>query len=238
MNPRLEAVLRSLLSFCIDLALLGLGWGVNDLPGYFANPARVGVLVVIVGHAIFNTYIRIHPPKTPRRRLEHIGLYRLQLMAIETIYVFGPYTDRHGLGVLPEAVRWWGVGLFVLGTLLMIWTSLRLPERRIPVDVLGELDGAPAGVVQNIHDYLRGTGEDFRSGPFRWLRYPSFTGLVLAGAGMGLAFRSGVCLVISALMLLIVMVRARQMDDIFQRRFGSAWAVYSSHTWRILPFLY
>lgn len=238
-QEKLTAFWRTLLSFVIDLLLLGLGWGVDDLPGLLANPARLAIVGVIGGHAIYNLYIRIHPPAAVvGRRLEHVGLYRLQLMATETVYVFAPYTDRRGLGVLAEDVRWWGVALFILFTLLVAWSGLRLPARRIPADILNELDGSPVGAAQVSTDFFRGSGEDFRVGPFRWLRYPSFLGLVGLSLGMALAFRSGVCAIISILMLVIVMIRARELDEIYLRRFGSAWAVYSANTWRILPFLY
>lgn len=236
---RTPALWRTLLSFVIDLLLLGLGWGLDDIPGFVANPARLAILLIISGHAVYNLYIRIHPPAaTVGRRLEHVGLYRMQLMATETIYVFAPYTDRRVLGVLAEDIRWWGVALFLIATLLLVWCGLRVPARRIPVDILNELDGSPVGVPQVSTDFFRGSGEDFRAGPFRWLRYPSFLGLVGLSLGMSLAFRSGVCVIITAIMLIIVMIRAREMDEIYLRRFGSAWAVYSQNTWRILPFLY
>ncbi len=240
MNETLKIILKSIFYFCIYLALMALGWGFGDLRGFFDNPGRVGVVIILGGQALFRVARSFIPERAAHHRLEHIGIYRLQLMAMETAFVIAPFCDRRGLTVMVEGVRWWGLALMAAGTLLAAWAILTWPPRFILVDTVNEL--SPEHSLSS--SFGRGenpraaASQDFCCGPFRWLRYPYFLGQALIAAGIGLAFRSWAGLVIGLLLLVVAMVRTYQMDEIDLSYFGSAWAEYVERTKRVIPFIY
>lgn len=234
-----KSIFQSTLTLFFFLALMALGWGIDDLPGFFANPARVAVVVLLAAQAAFRVYRTFIPNRVPRHRLEHIGVYHLQLIALETVYVVAPFSDRRVLTMLPDSARWWGVALALAGMALASWALLTWPPRLVMVDTLNELSpehaltGHPAAA-----DRLRGDGADFLCGPFRWLRFPYYAGQILITAGLGLAFRAWAGVLIAVVLLVIVMVRTREMDQIYLRHFGAAWDGYMQKTKRLAPFIY
>lgn len=239
MTDNLKIIFRAALNLAVFLVIIGLGWGLDDLAGFFANPVRVAVIVVFVAQGAYNLYQGLTDKRPAFHRLEHIGLYRLQLMATETAFVLAPYTDRRGLGLMADSVRWWGLAVMVFGFALVIWAFQTWPDRLVPVDTVNELSPEHAiSAYGSLSEQLRADGEEFRCGPFRWLRYPHLLGRIILVAGFSLAFSAWVGLVIAGLMLIVVMVRVYQMDEIYQQYFGPAWVQYSGRTRRLLPFLY
>ncbi len=235
----MKAIFQSLFYFAVYLALMLLGWGIDDLGGFFANPGRLGAALILLAQAGFRLARSFLPNRVPDRRLEHIGVYRLQLMAMETVFVIAPFCDRRGLTVLAEPARGWGLALLALGTLLSAWAVLTWPPRLVLVDNLNELSPEHAlATYPGAGERLQADGADFRSGPFRWLRYPYFAGQVLIILGVGLAFRAWAGVLLAGLMLLVVAVRTRQMDDIYLRQFGPAWGSYMEGTKRLVPGVY
>lgn len=78
-----------------------------------------------------------------------------------------------------------------------------------------------------------------RSGPYRWLRHPSYTGLLLAFAGAGLAM--GDALALLALLLptvLAVRYRIRIEEQTLMTHFQHEYAAYCADTKRLLPWVW
>jgi len=77
------------------------------------------------------------------------------------------------------------------------------------------------------------------AGPYRWLRHPSYTGVLLAFAGVGLGFGS-----LPALAALLVpsgaalALRIRVEERALAQRFGEAWHAHARRTWRLLPLVW
>jgi len=78
-----------------------------------------------------------------------------------------------------------------------------------------------------------------RRGPYRVLRHPSYAGLLLSLAGLGLAFGSWVG---SAVVLLTVLVgmlpRIRVEERALARTFGAEYTDYAASTWRLVPYVW
>lgn len=74
------------------------------------------------------------------------------------------------------------------------------------------------------------------TGPYRWMRHPSYTGALLAAAGVGVALGSPLT-VVAALTppLLAVRYRVRLEESALRRAFGPAWAAYARRTPRYVP---
>ncbi len=75
-----------------------------------------------------------------------------------------------------------------------------------------------------------------RRGPYRLLRHPSYAGLLLAFAGLGLALGSWVSAAVAALTLFLgLLPRIRVEERALARAFGPDYEDYASHTDRVLP---
>ena len=129
--------------------------------------------------------------------------------------------DRHDVLTFGgEGVRWFGVALFALGGVL----------RLTPVFALGKRF---SGLVAIQPDHRLVTG-----GLYRNIRHPSYLGLLISAVGWVLAFRSGVGLAITALMLLVVLARIRAEERLLSESFGADYEAYRARTWRLLSFVY
>jgi protein-S-isoprenylcysteine O-methyltransferase Ste14 len=77
------------------------------------------------------------------------------------------------------------------------------------------------------------------AGPYRWIRHPSYTGLLLILIGSGLAICDWLALIITALvptaaLLRRISVEERTLVDVL----GQPYLDYQSHTKRLLPGLW
>jgi len=131
------------------------------------------------------------------------------------------YTDRIDFWTLGgEGVRWTGALLFIIGGALRLW----------PVFILGKrFSGLVA--IQPGHRLVT-------EGIYRNLRNPSYLGMLITGAGWALAFRSGVGLLLVALMLIPLMARIRSEEALLKAQFGSEYEAYCARSWRLIPGVY
>jgi protein-S-isoprenylcysteine O-methyltransferase len=78
-----------------------------------------------------------------------------------------------------------------------------------------------------------------RRGPYRVLRHPSYTGLLLSLVGLGLAFGSWVGASIVFLAVLVGMLpRIRVEERALARAFGAEYTAYAASTWRLVPYVW
>jgi len=131
------------------------------------------------------------------------------------------WTDRNELWIIDgDAVRWLGVILFVAGGALRIW----------PVYVLGNrFSGLVA--IQPGHTLLT-------TGVYSVIRHPSYLGLLVNALGWGLAFRSGVGVLLAALLLPLLLARIRSEEALLRAQFGAAYDAYCARTSRLVPRVY
>src|SRR5262249_3792820 len=162
--------------------LAALGWG--GLTAFFSHPARVAltaVFFVLAGVALLSSG-NVSPGEREDRGnrwvLSAFGVIGLLLAYLPA------YTDRVGFWALDgDAVPWLGVVLFAAGGALRLW----------PVFVLGRrFSGLVA--IQPGHTLVT-------DGVYGVIRHPSYLGLLISTLGWALAFRSGVGLLLTALML-------------------------------------
>jgi protein-S-isoprenylcysteine O-methyltransferase Ste14 len=75
-----------------------------------------------------------------------------------------------------------------------------------------------------------------RRGPYRVLRHPSYTGILLIFAGFGLAFGSWVSAAVALLIVFVgVLPRIRVEEAALARAFGADYTDYANSTARVLP---
>ncbi len=114
-----------------------------------------------------------------------------------------------------------GVFLFVAGLLLRWWAIITL-GRFFTVDVTIEKD----------HELVE-------RGPFRLVRHPSYTGVLLAFVGFALSLRNWAALLIILLPIFAAFIRRMNVEeDALSRALGSRYADYMRRTKRLVPFVY
>jgi protein-S-isoprenylcysteine O-methyltransferase Ste14 len=131
------------------------------------------------------------------------------------------YTDRIGFWTFGgDGVRWFGLALFVAGGVLRLW----------PVFVLGRrFSGLVA--IQPGHSLVT-------SGIYSRIRHPSYLGALVFMIGWALVFRSGVGILLTAVMLVPLLARIVSEERLLQSQFGAEYDAYRARTWRLVPFVY
>ena len=77
------------------------------------------------------------------------------------------------------------------------------------------------------------------SGPYRWLRHPSYTGLLLVVAGFGLAVGNWLALAVGLLLPLPgILWRIHVEEAELERVLGAAYSAYRARTRRLIPGLW
>ena len=75
-------------------------------------------------------------------------------------------------------------------------------------------------------------------GVYGVIRHPSYLGLLVNSLGWGLAFRSGVGVLLTGLLILLILARIHAEERLLRAQFGSEYDSYRSGTWRLIPWLY
>jgi protein-S-isoprenylcysteine O-methyltransferase Ste14 len=201
------------------LGLAILGWG--GFAAFFSRPALVALaiaLFLMTGVAAF-----AGGNISPGVR-EDLG-NRWVLVAFGVLGLLGAYlpawSDRNEFWIVDgDAVRWLGVVLFAVGGALRLW----------PVFVLGDrFSGLVA--IQPGHTLVT-------SGIYGVIRNPSYLGMLSNSLGWGLAFRSGVGVLISALIIPPLVARIRSEERLLRAQFGAEYDAYCARTSRLIPGLY
>jgi protein-S-isoprenylcysteine O-methyltransferase Ste14 len=114
-----------------------------------------------------------------------------------------------------------GVVLFVAGLILRWWAIITL-GRFFTVDVTVERD----------HKLVE-------KGPFRIVRHPSYTGVLLAFIGLALSLGNWAALLVILIPIGAAFVhRMNVEEDALTRALGSRYAEYMKRTKRLVPFVY
>ncbi|MDJ0756617.1 MAG: isoprenylcysteine carboxylmethyltransferase family protein [Ardenticatenaceae bacterium] len=227
-------LLRALGFFVTSLLIFAavplLGWGPDDMRGFFslAPRAAYAVLIVIMGvGAGVQAYDQPQTLRGGKGQADKINPRQTVVRIVITIllYValfFLPFADRRHVGVMSEmvSVRWLGLALFGLGMILVFWSGI----------ALGRLYSAEVTIQEN-HQLIT-------SGPYRMIRHPRYLGGIVYATGFSLLFRSWIGLVGTALAVGIILYRIRDEEVLMHAEFGAVWETYTERSWRLIPYLY
>jgi protein-S-isoprenylcysteine O-methyltransferase Ste14 len=201
------------------VGLAVLGWG--GLAAFFSHPARIALAVALAVMAGVSLLAGGNlSPGLREDRGNRWVLVALALIGLLTAYL-PAYTDRKAFWTIDgDPIRWLGVGLFAAGGALRIW----------PVVVLGRRFSRLVA-IQPGHTLVT-------SGIYGVIRHPSYLGLLVNALGWGLAFRSGVGVLLTALMILPLLARIRAEEKLLRTQFGDEYDAYCARTSRLVPGLY
>jgi protein-S-isoprenylcysteine O-methyltransferase Ste14 len=201
----------------LGLAIVGAGG-----PGrFFSYPPLTAVTLVTIALGVAGLFSEGHIGAGVKEDRSN----RWVIAALGVLGVLGAYlpayTDRIDFLTLGgEGVRWLGVLLYAAGGVL----------RLAPVFVLGRrFSGLVA--IQPEHRLVS-------SGLYGVIRHPSYLGLFVLSLGWGLAFRSGVGVILAVLTLPVVLARIDAEERLLSETFGAEYDAYRARTWRLIPYVY
>ncbi len=214
--PRLTLIV---VGTAAQLGLAVLGW--RGFAAFFSHPALIALalaLVALSGVALFAGGNL--SPGVREDRGNRWVIIAFAVLGLLDVYL-PAYADRKEFWTIDgDPIRWIGVVLFAAGGALRLW----------PVFVLGHrFSGLVA--IQPGHRLVTG-------GVYAVIRHPSYLGLLVNALGWGLAFRSGVGVLLTALMILPVIARIRAEERLLRAEFGDAYDAYRARTSRLVPGLY
>ncbi len=201
----------------LGLTILGMG-GIAPI---FSHPPLMALAVAIFLLLVASTFTSGNLSSGEREDrgnrwvLAVFGV--LQLM----VAYLPAYTDRINFWTIDgDTIRWIGVVLFAAGGVLRMW----------PVFVLGRRF---SGLVAIQPDHTLVT-----SGIYSVIRNPSYLGFIINTLGWGLAFRSGVGVILAVLHIPPIIARIRAEEAMLCMQFGAEFDSYCAHTYRLVPGVY
>ena len=226
----LRGISFSLTTLLLYLGIPLLGWGANDLCGFFSIYPRLGYAVLVSGLSLAAGYQAIDAPEGIRGRKGDRGkrLPRQSIVSVLIIIllfgvlVFLPSADRHGIGVMSDCqpVRWSGLALIALGFTFIFWSGV----------TLGRMYSAEVTIQQN-HELIT-------SDLYHNIRHPRYLGAIMLSLGLPLLFRSWIVLTLFIPFLIVMLLRIRDEEAVLSTEFGHDWEQYCKHSWRLIPFVY
>ena len=202
------------------LGLALLGWGADNLTGFFAHPARAGLAAVALASGLFLGWLRYRTPPQPHHAHDpehwHYSL-------AELVFILAAFGDRRNVLTWAEnpSLRWVGLAIYLLASFYFAWANLtwvtylrREVENSLEVPAL------------------------LPSGPYRWTRYPTLLALFLQVVGFVLVFRSWVGLVFLLPLLWVIFRRARIWDQELIHDYPPRGATRCQTSKSLIPFIY
>jgi len=219
MNLTPKLALFTLLTTALYLGLAVLGEG--GFTAFFSRPSLMALtiaLFVMTGVALFSRGNLSAGEREDRANRWVIAVFGL----IGLLSGYLPaYTDRIGFWTIDgDAIRWLGVFLFAAGGALRLW----------PVFVLGNRF---SGLVAIQPGHTLET-----SGIYSVIRHPSYLGLLISSLGWALAFRSGIGVLLVALIIPPLVARIHAEEKLLREQFGDQYDAYCARTARLIPGLY
>jgi protein-S-isoprenylcysteine O-methyltransferase Ste14 len=112
-----------------------------------------------------------------------------------------------------------GVTLTVMGLAFATWARLHLGQYW-------------SGIIT-----LKEGHRLIRSGPYRWVRHPLYTGFLTAVLGSALAVGTGDALIGFAVVLVAYLIKLRREESVLGREFGEEYAQFRRDVPAIVPFM-
>ena len=213
-------IIISAVSVIIQLGLTILAWG--DWASFFAHPARTWLVIgsfLLLIVAWFSGSSGISGGEK-HSSASKIILYAFGVVILVLVLV-PPYCDRRNILVIDgDAVRYFGLFLFFAGSIL----------RLAAVFVLGRRFSGLVAIQPN-HKLKT-------DGLYRYIRHPSYSGLIASMIGYVLIFRSVIGLLLNILLFLFSVSRMNDEEKFLEAHFGEQYRNYRLRTRRLVPFLY
>jgi protein-S-isoprenylcysteine O-methyltransferase Ste14 len=212
-------ILITLLALILFFGLSVSCWG--NLGDLLDHPARAGAFAIILVAAFVSLFSGINLGGCVRADAKDRWMLAPLVVLSLGIAAIPPFADRRGILTIDgDLARYSGLILMAVGATFRVG----------PMFVLGRRFTWPLA-CQERHELVR-------SGFYRWVRHPSYAGAFLGAIGWSLVFRSGLGLILVALLLPAFLPVVRAEEALLIQEYGDAYEAYQRRTWRLFPFLY
>jgi protein-S-isoprenylcysteine O-methyltransferase Ste14 len=213
--------------FFIALVIFGvifISWGVDDIKGLLAHPARAALLLLLLAQLL--VIMLLVPLGWMSNRLlyqpvddNHTLIAFIGAMGVLLFLMVSPFSDRREWMLLSssDAVRYFGLFLFVIGVAFSTWATIHLCRRL-------------SFQVKNQQGYKLVT-----DGPFKIVRHPRDFGSILIFVGIPLVFLSSLGLVLAFLSTAGLFERISREERMLQQQFKEEWSQYVQKTKCMIP---
>ncbi|MGZ5002528.1 MAG: methyltransferase family protein [Chthoniobacterales bacterium] len=169
------------------------------------------------------TVTRRAPKSANVREADHSSLRFLWIVIVLSICFALWLTNRWRAALLPHTHFFLivGVVLFVLGLVLRWWSIIQL----------GRFFTVNVAIAQD-HKVIE-------TGPYRYMRHPSYTGVLVAFVGYGLSLGNWAALLALLLPIFVAFLyRMHVEEQTLIDALGERYAAYCRRTKRLVPFVY
>jgi protein-S-isoprenylcysteine O-methyltransferase len=153
--------------------------------------------------------------KGTRRLVWRLSAIGYNMAWLPVIFHFGQLVGLGGW------LTWVGVAIMISGVAF----------RQYAISVLGKFFTATIQIKKD-HELIQ-------TGPYRYIRHPSYLGILIMAFGLGIAMANWIslllCLVLPAIGL---MQRIRFEEKELEQHFGKQYQDYKKNTRRVIPFIY
>jgi protein-S-isoprenylcysteine O-methyltransferase Ste14 len=146
-----------------------------------------------------------------------IRLAGLLSMALMVLWLYHPAWFEAATFPLPERVRWMGIAGFVCAVAWMLWMFHTL-GRNLTDTVVTRRDAT-------FVDY----------GPYRFVRNPMYTGILMMGLSIGLALGTWLVPLCAGAIFTLLALRTRIEERYLVERFGNQYRRYMERVGRFFP---
>jgi protein-S-isoprenylcysteine O-methyltransferase Ste14 len=218
-KPSVQRLTLIFVGAVVQLGLAVLGFG--GFTAFFYHAPLMALAIAFFALSIVAVFAGGNlSPGVREDRGNRWVIIAIALIGLLDIYL-PAYADRKEFWTIDgDTIRWLGVVLFAVGGALRLWPVFVLDDR---------FSGLVA--IQPGHTLVT-------AGVYGVIRHPSYLGLLVNSLGWGLAFRSGVGVLLTGLVILPLLARIRAEEKLLRAQFGGKYDTYCAQTWRLIPWLY
>jgi protein-S-isoprenylcysteine O-methyltransferase Ste14 len=189
----------------------------SDLAAAIFLSVYLLMLVTEIVGGVIVPHVRRHGTEIKKTKK---GYDRLISMSIVVSFFVAYSFALLGIALLPSWVFYLGIVVFILGIVVRQWS----------IAVLGRFFSGTVGIQEGQKVVDRG--------PYRLVRHPSYTGILLTLVGLGLAFQSWAAVFVLLLLFSLAYgYRISVEEKILTLELGEEYIEYSKRTKRLIPYL-
>ncbi|MGB7532057.1 MAG: isoprenylcysteine carboxylmethyltransferase family protein [Halobacteriota archaeon] len=224
-----KKVMPAIIFGVVYAALILLGWGLDDVGGFFSHPARlilfgvtisVNTLTMLFKDKFNVDFFKKGGKEDPKEKI--IGVALPTLIGFLIIFI-APYSDSHNFLTINggDILRYFGLIIFIAGYIFMVWAPLHLGKQF-----------SWLVTVQEEHELIT-------DGPYRYMRHPRYSGIIQWVFGVALIFLSISGMVLAVLMSALMLLRIPKEERMLHEEFGKEWEEYCKRTTKkVILFVY
>ena len=174
------------------------------------------ILTEIIG-GIIVPRVRRHGTEIKKKER---GSGRLISVSVVVSFIVAYFLALSGITLMPSWVFYLGISIMIFGIMVRQWS----------IAVLGRFFSPTIGVQEGQKVVDRG--------PYRLVRHPSYTGILLILVGVGLAFQSLAAILVILLIFSVAYgYRMNEEEKVLTLELGDEYVKYAKRTKKLIPYL-